>query len=107
MKANYLASPPLVVAYALAGTSTSICCTSRSAHDTDGKPVYLRTSGRREPEIQRCLEHALGPDMFREQYDNVYDGDERWNEIPVAERRPVRLGRRLAPTSRSPPYFDG
>ena len=83
-RTNYLASPPLVVAYALAG-STDIDLTSEPiGHDKDGVAVYLRDIWPDNAEIQQAMSSSLTPDMFNQQYGNVWDGNETWNEIPVS-----------------------
>ncbi len=82
-KTNYLASPPLVVAYALAG-STDIDLTSEPLGTNDaGDPVYLTDIWPTSQEIAQTVAQTVTADMFHEQYGNVYDGNEEWNKIPV------------------------
>ena len=92
VRANYLASPPLVVAYALAGTMTIDLTTEPLGTSTDGEPVYLRDLWPTEREIQETMLTSVTSEMFREQYADVFSGDERWQTLHGADRRPLRLG---------------
>ncbi|MFQ5342221.1 MAG: aconitate hydratase AcnA [Anaerolineae bacterium] len=83
VQANYLASPPLVVAYALAGTVDIDLATEPLGHDPNGKPIYLKDIWPTQEEIQATIRRALKPEMFEEQYANVFEGNETWNNIPV------------------------
>lgn len=85
VKANYLASPPLVVAYALAGTMEINFETDPLGKDPDGLPVYLRDIWPTQADIADCVSNALDPDMFLKEYGNVFDGNETWNQIAVGE----------------------
>jgi len=85
VKANYLASPPLVVAYALAGTVDIDLTTDPIGEDKDGNPVYLRDIWPTQQEISDAIAASLSPDLFRKQYGNVYDGNEMWNAITGSE----------------------
>jgi len=82
-KANYLASPPLVVAYALAGTVDINLTSDSLGRDRDGKHVYLRDIWPTQEEIRETLESSLKPEMFTDTYGNVFDGNDMWNRIPV------------------------
>jgi len=82
-RANYLASPPLVIAYALAGRIDVDLLHEPLAHDPNGQPVYLRDLWPTAQEVQEAIGRSLKPEMFREQYGRVFDGDERWQEMPV------------------------
>ncbi len=82
-KANYLASPPLVVAYALAGKVDIDFETEPIGYDPNGEPVYLREIWPSLEEVRSAIRQALKPELFEEEYANVYDGNEAWNEIPV------------------------
>ncbi|MBN2476548.1 MAG: aconitate hydratase AcnA [Pirellulales bacterium] len=83
VKANYLASPPLVVAYALAGT-TDLDLTSEPLGDgSDGKPVYLKDIWPSPEEIGEAVARAMRPEMFRTRYGNVFESNPQWNAIPV------------------------
>jgi len=83
VRANYLASPPLVVAYALAGTLNVDLTTEPLGTGADGKPVYLRDLWPTQQEVQRTLLESLSASMFREQYASVFDGDALWRGLPV------------------------
>ncbi|MBA2767053.1 MAG: aconitate hydratase, partial [Solirubrobacterales bacterium] len=106
VKMNYLASPPLVVAYALAGTLDVDMLTEPLGQDREGNDVYLRDLWPSGQEVARTIEEAVLSDMFRSSYSEVFAGDERWNSLVVPE------GDRFAwdPDStyvRLPPYFEG
>jgi aconitate hydratase len=106
VRANYLASPPLVVAYALAGRMTIDLTTEPLGVDTKGAPVYLRDIWPSGREIQETMLRAVNAQMFREQYADVFAGDERWQTLDVP------TGDRFAWESdstyvRNPPFFDG
>jgi aconitate hydratase len=106
VRANYLASPPLVVAYAIAGRMTVDLTTEPIGAGRDGAPVYLRDIWPSEREIQETMLGAVSADMFREQYADVFGGDERWRSLDVP------TGDRFAwePDStyiRHPPFLDG
>jgi aconitate hydratase len=83
VRANYLASPPLVVAYALAGRMTLDLTTEPIGKDRNGKDVYLREIWPTEREIQTTMLSAVKSAMFQTQYANVFDGDERWQSLQV------------------------
>ena len=105
VKMNYLASPPLVVAYALAGTMDIDLVNDSLGTDSDGADVYLRDLWPSEHEIAQTIASAVQSDMFRSSYAHVYDGDERWRSLPVP------TGDRFAWDDQStyvrePPYFD-
>src|SRR5207247_10239711 len=83
VRANYLASPPLVVAYAIAGRMTIDLTTEPIGIGRDGEPVFLRDLWPTEREIQETMLTAVNAAMFREQYADVFHGDERWRSLPV------------------------
>ncbi|HET8630353.1 MAG TPA: aconitate hydratase AcnA [Thermomicrobiales bacterium] len=85
VRAQYLASPPLVVAYALAGTVDKDLTTEPLGTGTDGQPVYLRDIWPTLEEIKETVASSLTPDLFRQQYAHVFEGDERWKLLPVPE----------------------
>ena len=85
VKANYLASPPLVVAYALAGTVDIDLSRDPLGDDEDGNPVYLKDIWPSQEEVAREVENALDPGIYTKQYANVYTGNEQWNEVEVPE----------------------
>jgi aconitate hydratase len=106
VRANYLASPPLVVAYAIAGRMTIDLTTEPIGVGKKGEPVYLREIWPTEREIQQTMLSSVTSAMFREQYADVFSGDERWKTLKVP------TGSRFAwePDStyvRNPPFFDG
>ncbi len=84
VRANYLASPPLVVAFALAGTVDTDLVNEPLGKDPSGAPVYLRDIWPSQEEVAETLSRAVRPEMFREIYKNVWDGNPTWNAIPVA-----------------------
>ena len=83
VRANYLASPPLVVAYALAGSMNVDVAKDPLGLGADGKPVYLKDIWPTEMEIQQAMLHSVTSEAFREQYASVFDGDTRWQQLPV------------------------
>jgi aconitate hydratase len=85
VRMNYLASPPLVVAYALAGKMTVDLTTEPIGTASDGTPVRLAELWPSEQEIADTIRSSLGSDMFQRRYAAVFDGDDRWRAIPVAE----------------------
>ena len=85
VKANYLASPPLVVAYALAGKVDIDLENDPLGEDSEGNPVYLKDVWPSQEEISQTVDNSLDPSMFNEQYGNVYTGNEQWNEVDVPE----------------------
>jgi aconitate hydratase len=85
VKANYLASPPLVVAYALAGTVDIDLTRDPIGYDRDNKPVYLKDIWPTSQEVKDAIKAAISPDMFREKYRDVFRANERWNAIDVPE----------------------
>jgi aconitate hydratase len=83
VKANYLTSPPLVVAYAIAGTMDIDLATEPLEFDLNGEPVYLADIWPNQEEIQAYVQQSLKPEMFMEEYANVFKGNETWNEVKV------------------------
>jgi aconitate hydratase len=106
VRANYLASPPLVVAYALAGRMQVDLTTEPLGHDPAGAPVFLKDIWPAEREIQETMLKAVKSEMFREQYAHVFDGDERWRSLPspVGERFEWDESSTYI---RNPPFFEG
>ncbi len=106
VKMNYLASPPLVVAYALAGTMDIDLTTEPIGTGSSGQPVYLRDLWPAPAEIESIVETAVAAEMFTRDYADVFSGDERWQELDV----PPGDTFAWAPDStyvRHPPYFEG
>ncbi len=83
-KANYLASPPLVVAYALAGTMRTDLITQPLGEDRDGNPVFLKDIWPSNKDIEATIQSALTPEMFRDRYANVFEGDAMWQGIKTS-----------------------
>ena len=105
VKMNYLASPPLCVAYALAGTMDIDLLDEPLGQDSDGEDVYLKDIWPSADEVARTVEEAVQSDMFTSSYGEVFAGDERWNSLDVPE------GDRFAWSDastyvRRPPFFD-
>lgn len=87
VRANYLASPPLVVAYALAGTTDIDLIHEPLGYSPNGDPVYLHELWPTQSEIQNVIEHSLSPEMFRTKYSTVFTGNETWNAIPISDSK--------------------
>jgi aconitate hydratase len=83
VRANYLASPPLVVAYALAGTVDVDLANDPLGYGEDGEPVYLKDIWPSQAEVAEEIEGALDPEIYRRQYADVYTGNDQWNEVDV------------------------
>src|SRR5262249_14452892 len=105
VRANYLASPPLVVAYALAGRMTIDLTTEPIGTDTNGMPVFLRELSPAEREIQETMLKSVPSDMFRTQYADVFGGDERWKKLQVPGGDRFVWDERST-YIRNPPFFD-
>ena len=84
IRASYLASPPLVVAYALAGTVDIDLVQDPLGEDSQGNPIFLADIWPSQEEIRTLIMHSISSDMFRHQYSNVFSGNETWNNIPVS-----------------------
>ncbi|MBI4461777.1 MAG: aconitate hydratase AcnA, partial [Acidobacteria bacterium] len=106
VKANYLASPPLVVAYALAGTVDIDLQQEPLGQDPKGEPVYLRDLWPSHREILDAVSRAVRPEMFEKTYANVWDGNPTWNAIPVTGGR-LYEWRSDSTYIQEPPYFAG
>ena len=102
---NYLASPPLCVAYALAGRMDVDLLSEPLGEGSDGEPVYLRDVWPSSEEIKRTVAEAIRSDMFTKNYEDVFTGDERWRnlEIPQGDRYEWPDSTYV----RRPPFFDG
>jgi aconitate hydratase len=105
VKMNYLASPPLVVAYALAGSRDVDIATESLGTDTDGKPVYLAEIWPTPQEIQDVIASAISSDMFSADYADVFAGDERWRALPTPTGRVFEWDAKSTYV-RKPPYFE-
>ncbi|MDQ3850428.1 MAG: aconitate hydratase [Actinomycetota bacterium] len=106
VKMNYLASPPLVVAYALAGSMDVDLLHEPLGRGSDGEDVFLRDLWPSGAEVARTVEQAVRSDMFRKSYGHVFEGDERWNslEVPTGDRF---AWDEHSTYVRLPPYFEG
>ena len=105
-KANYLASPPLVVAYALAGSMTINLSTEPLGNGSDGKPVYLKDIWPTNEEIQKAIRTALTPAMFQKRYANVFEGPKEWQQIKTATGETYHWEDKSTYV-KSPPLFVG
>ncbi len=85
VRANYLASPPMVVAYALAGRVDIDLTAEPISTNAQGKPIYLRDIWPTQREVADAVAAAIKPDMFQREYNNVYEGNPIWNDIPFAQ----------------------
>ncbi len=106
VKMNYLASPPLVVAYALAGTVDIDLTTQPLGTGSDGTPVYLRDIWPSNKEIGDTIAATVGPEMFAKNYADVFKGDSRWNLIESPEGESYRWDE-ASTYIKHPPYFEG
>lgn len=105
VKANYLASPPLVVAYALAGTVNIDLTKDPIGYDQEDKPVYLKDIWPTNQEIKDAVATALNPQMFRDKYENVFTQNERWNAISVPEGESYEWDEKST-YIQNPPFFE-
>ncbi|GGF06657.1 aconitate hydratase AcnA [Stappia taiwanensis] len=106
VRANYLASPPLVVAYALAGSMNVNIATDPLGEDQDGNPVYLKDIWPTNEEITDLIRSSITEEMFRERYSDVFKGDEHWQAIKVEGG--MTYGWPAGSTYvQNPPYFEG
>ena len=106
VKMNFLASPPLVVAYALAGSLNVDLNTEPLGINDAGKPVYLRDVWPAPQEIADCVHQNITSEMFRRSYAGVFDGDERWQAIKIPAGK-VYAWDSKSTYVKNPPYFDG
>ena len=106
VKMNYLASPPLVVAYALAGTMDFDFETESLGTDLDGNPVYLSEIWPTPEEVQRTIDETINSEMFTRQYAGVFEGDSRWKSLPTPTGDTFSWDAKSTYV-RKPPYFDG
>ncbi len=105
VKANYLASPPLVVAYALAGTVDIDLANDPLGLDPQGQPVYLRDIWPSTAEVQDAVRASIRPEMFRDQYGQAFEGDHNWKTLPVPSGVTYQWDE-LSTYIKKPPYFD-
>ena len=106
VKMNYLASPPLVIAYALAGTMDFDFENDSLGKDHDGNDVYLKDIWPSAEEVQQTIDSSINSDMFKSQYASVFDGDNRWRSLPTPEGATF-VWDEASTYVRKAPYFDG
>lgn len=106
IKMNYLASPPLVIAYALAGSMDFDFENEPLGQDADGNDVYLREIWPDPVEVQKIADSSIDSGMFTEKYASVFDGDQRWTSLPTPDGDVFEWDAKSTYV-RKPPYFDG
>jgi aconitate hydratase len=106
VKMNYLASPPLVVAYAIAGTMDIDLAHDPLGHDNDGHPVYLKDIWPTPAEVQTTINSSINAEMFAKDYADVFAGDERWRSLPTPTGDTFTWDQ-SSTYVRKPPYFEG
>ncbi|MBA4345025.1 MAG: aconitate hydratase AcnA, partial [Microbacterium sp.] len=106
VKMNYLASPPLVIAYALAGSMNFDFETDALGTDRDGNDVFLRDIWPDAAEVQATIDSSIDTGMFDHQYASVFEGDERWRSLPTPDGATFEWDSESTYV-RKPPYFDG
>ena len=106
VKMNYLASPPLVIAYALAGSMNFDFETDALGQDQDGKDVFLADIWPDAAEVQSTIDSSISTEMFTHEYAGVFDGDERWRSLPTPTGATFEWDAESTYV-RKPPYFDG
>jgi aconitate hydratase len=106
VKMNYLASPPLVVAYALAGSMDVDLLNDPLGEGSDGQPVYLRDIWPSSQEVQETIDSAIASEMYTGRYADVFAGDENWTGLPTPEGDIFEWDSESTYV-RKPPYFDG
>lgn len=106
VKMNYLASPPLVVAYALAGSMKVDITRDALGTDQDGKPVFLTDIWPSEAEVNDVVANAIGEDMFNKSYADVFAGDAQWQALPIPTGNTFEWDAQSTYV-RKPPYFEG
>lgn len=106
VKANYLASPPLVVAYALAGTMDIDLANDPLGEDQEGNPVYLKDIWPSNQEIAEVVGKALSAQMYKDRYGDVFSGPEAWKSLPTSEGALYQWNK-ASLYVRNPPFFEG
>jgi aconitate hydratase len=105
-RANYLASPPLVVAYAIAGRMDFDIVNEPLGNDKAGKPVYLRDIWPTPQEVESTMRSSVTSEMFRKEYADVFTGDEHWRALPIPEGDLYAWDGKST-YIKDPPYFEG
>ncbi|GAA2049069.1 aconitate hydratase [Williamsia deligens] len=106
VKMNYLASPPLVIAYALAGTMDFDFESDPLGQDTDGNDVFLKDIWPSGEEIQKTIAESISPEQYAADYADVFKGDERWRGLPTPDGKTFEWDQKSTYV-RKPPYFEG
>jgi aconitate hydratase len=106
VRSNYLASPPLVVAYALAGSMELDLTTEPIGLDRNEQPVFLKDLWPSPAEVQEAIRSCLSPEMFRTEYADVFDGNETWNQVRISDAQRYEWSG-SSTYIRRPPFFDG
>ncbi len=106
VKMNYLASPPLVIAYALAGSMNFDFENDSLGTGSDGNEVYLRDIWPDAAEVQKTIDSSITTEMFTKEYGAVFDGDERWRSLPTPDSEVFEWDAKSTYV-RKPPYFEG
>jgi aconitate hydratase len=107
VRANYLASPMLVVAYAIAGRCDIDLYNEPLGHGKDGKPVFLADIWPTQREVRDTVAASLKPEMYRERYGEVFEGDDLWQALPVPEESAIYEWNPESTYIRNPPFFEG
>jgi aconitate hydratase len=106
VKMNYLASPPLVIAYALAGTMDFDFENDSLGEGSDGQPVFLKDIWPSAEEVQKTIDESINSEMFKTQYAGVFEGDDRWKSLPTPKGAVFEWDPKSTYV-RKPPYFEG
>ena len=106
VKMNYLASPPLVIAYALAGSMNFDFEVDPLGKDSDGNDVFLKDIWPDAAEVQKTIDDSIDTEMFTHEYSGVFEGDERWRSLPTPDSEVFEWDADSTYV-RKPPYFDG
>jgi aconitate hydratase len=107
VKANYLASPPLVVAYALAGNMKKDIYKSSLGNDKEGNAVYLKDIWPSTQEIQEVINSVITPEMFTKHYSNVFQGTKEWQDIHNPDSNELYEWKEESTYVKKPPFFEG
>ena len=105
VKANFLASPPLVVAYALAGNTNVDLTTEPLGYDKDGQPVYLNDIMPTNDQVAAYVDKYVTRELFEKEYEHVFTDSEKWNQIPTEESK-IYSWNEASTYIQNPPYFD-
>ncbi len=107
VRMNYLASPPLVIAYAIAGTMNIDIMTDPIAVDADGKDVFLKDIWPTEKEVAEVIREAIGTEMFTSSYAGAFEGDERWRSLEIPTGDHFAWNNETSTYVRQAPFFEG